>query len=319
MKILLSKINYNRREEFLIQTNIIQDQERLYVEKRALGDRAWEILSNTEVFYLKLSKKTLKGIRLSKFLGKDIKQKSIRYEFIKGETIQLKIERAFIERDFKTAKKLFMLSNNLIDNFTTKLKKKELRDFEIFTEDYYLKIPSGVLKQFTLLTELSRDHMIISDKDGIPTLIDYENFLGFALPTKFIKFRAEIYLLLALQQVIRSLGSQYFILKTYWKNLFIPKEWQKINNFTLEEKKFFLYLEEKLQNYLYKNKSNIERLNLLDYQEIETNTRMYHKITVESQIQLQQANNKLSSLQNSKLYKAWKLYHRIKDAISRPQ
>lgn len=301
--------------DFLLQTNIIQDKNTLYVEKKALGDKAWETLSNTEVFYLKLSKRALIGIRLSKFLGKDVKKKSIRYEFIKGETIQSKIERALIEKDFKTAGKLFKLSNNLIDNFTTKPKKEDLRSFNLFVKDYPLKIPDGIYKQFTLLTELSRDHMIISDKDSIPALIDYENFLGFALPTRYVRFRAELYLLLALQQVIRSLGSQYFILKTYWKDLFIPKEWQKINDFTLEEKKFFLYIEEKLQNYLYNIKSNIGQLNLLDYQEIEASARISPRITVQSQMQLKQTRDSLSLLQNSKIYKAWKLYHRVIKAI----
>lgn len=311
MTVLLSKINYNRRREFLVRTNIVLNKSNIFVEKQALGNRAWEMLSNTESFYLKLSKNTLKGIRLSKYLIKDIKNKCVRFEFIKGETIRSKIERALIERDFKSAEEFYKLSNNLIDSFTTKISKGDLQKFISFINDYKI-IPNGIYKQFVFLTELSSDHMIISEKGGVPVLIDYENFLGLPLPTRYIKFRAEIYLLLALQQIIRSLGSKHFVLTTYWKDLYIPQEWKKINNFTLEEKKLFLHIEKKLQNYLYNIESNIETLNLLNYQEGETMDRASSKLTVQSLLHMQQANDHLNVLQNSKIYKIWRLYHKIR-------
>lgn len=307
MKVLLSKINYRRKRDLLMQTNVISDQKTLYVEKKAFGDKAWQNLIKTESFFVHYSKKLPPNIKIAKFLQKNTKEKTVKYEFIKGQTLRFRIESSLIERDFETACTLYEKLNDVTDNFITTAEGDQLNGFKKFTKDYNAKIPDGILKEIVPLTEFSHDHLIVN-RDNAVTLIDYENFLEFYLPARFIKFRAELYMLLALQEIIRSLGSEQFVLKTYWKDLFIPKEWGKINNFSLEEKKFFLFVEEKLQNYLYDTISNMNSLNLMNYREEEVKTRMSQRLTVRSQ-------QVIDGLKNSKIYLLWRTYRKLREYL----
>lgn len=303
MKVLLSKINYRRKKDLLVRTDVIWDGKSFYVEKKAFGDKAWQNLLKTEAFYNYYCEKLPQNVKIAKFLEKNNKKRTIKYEFIKGQTLRSSIERSLIERNFETAYALYKKLNDVIDSFIFIPKAGQLNGFKRFIMDYKSEIPEDILKEVLPLTEFSHDHLIINNETV--TYIDYENFLDFYLPVKFIKFRAELYMLLSLQQIIRSLGSEQFVLKAYWKDLFIPKQWQEVNNFTPEEKKLFLFTEEKLQNYLYSMVSNISKLHLTDYKEYEVKTRISRRLTVRSQ-------QIIESLKNSQINRLWRVYRKLK-------
>ena len=79
----------------------------------------------------------------------------------------------------------------------------------------------------------------------------------------------------------------------------------------LEEKNFFLFIEEKLQNYLNNTVSNISQLKLTKYKEIEVNSRISQRLTAQSQ----NAIEKLHSLKKSKIYKLWRIYRKLRETL----
>jgi|GEM_PF-3736653 len=314
MKILLSKTKYYRREEYLLQTNIIKDGSRCFVVKKAMGEKAWDILQNTKSYYKQNLKGLPKEISLAKPLELNTKNKSVVYEFIEGKTLETLIETDLLNRQFNEAKSKYEALIKIVDSFKGKPKSNEVKGFKKLVANYINPLPGQVLSgAFVQISEITADHIIKSSKDDRYHLIDYEDFLETSLPERFIRFRSELYLINNLQQIIQTIACKEFPIVTFSKQLYIPKDWQKVNNFSEKEKAFYYFLEQKLQNYL--NWSILDLKPLLKYKKKEHKNRISLKLDAQRLINYQKSFGELSRIKSSKFYQLWRIYNKVKETV----
>lgn len=314
MKILLSKITSERNDDFKVMTNVIVNTKKnKYVVKKAMNRSAWNHLISIKDIYKIIKKNST--IKISKILKIDEKNNEIWFKYVNGKTIECLIEDSMLNRNFEKTLNLYKKTMSIIDSFSIK-KKPSIKYLEFINEYQGKEIIS---RRFVPFSDISTDHLIMKNDEIY--LIDYENFLGFDLPVDFVKFRSEFYLLINLQQIIQTISSNSFQIESYLSGIYIPAILKRINNFSEDQKKFFLFLEEKLQNTL-----NWKKVNLNDY--INYDKKIFKKrlstkinnFEMRKNTDLTNQNivlkSQLLSIYDSKFYKLWRLYNKFKSIIS---
>lgn len=309
MKVLLSKTQYNKRKEFLLQTNIIKEKNNIVVEKVAWGDKSWESLVHIKNFYEHFSKRLPKDVRIAKLIEFNADKKCAKFEFIEGKTLEAIIEGHLLNKNFKEAAKEFKKAMEIIDSFSSRPSSDDLKNFEDFLGDYKGQIPKGTLDYFVPLAELTTDHIIIDNK-GRYNIIDYENFFGLSFPISFVKFRCRFWLIFNLQQVIRSLGSPNFPLVTFSRDLYSPKIWKDLIPFSYEEKKLFLFIAERRHNCL--NWKIVNMKNSLTKDKDNFDQRAYPKLTTWKMLDYLHCSEELNKIKDSKFFRLWRRYNKLK-------
>lgn len=322
MKILLSKTGYWRKDELRVRTDVIEESNKTYVKKTALGSESKKILKNIKKTYRLLSDSFPKTLRLVKPIkqGEDY----VTFEFCKGAMLEKEIESALISHDFKKAKILYEKGLDLINL----IKPHEPSDVEIKKFKDFFKVDEHNLIDnkfiYPPITEVTADHIFVYNNNY--WLIDYEVFFDFPISKDFVKFRYQFYLVHNLQQILQSIASSSFPLKTYLKDIFIPVDWDKKFKLPLNKIRLFLKMEGKLQSYM--NWLEPRYIQFIDYEyslitspNIESlSANKFFKEDVNLQNELEQTKKELSDYKralnrvtSAKFYKLWQFYCRIRD------
>lgn len=319
MNVLFSKYSYHRKRKYRVKTDIIREGKEVYVQKKAIGIEAWRLLLASGFFYNNYSKKLPDNIKLSRIIKKNEENQSMYFEFIEGKTIEAKIEQYLIEKRYVKAKLLFEEAFGLIASFKEKPTKSTINLFNRLITNFKGEIPQKIYNFFVPLTDLSFHNFIIKP-NSIYRLIDYECFFGIPIPLRYVQFRAEFDLLQTLQQVLKALASKEFTLVSYLSGIYIPEEWIKINNFSLKEKRLYLFLEEKLQTRI--NKSNIRYIPKTSYKLETVKNRDCDRLTVSqylyyqnSVIRMNRIEKELQDVYSSKVWKLGLLARKVKEIL----
>src|SRR3990167_4812718 len=322
MKILLSKTGYWRKDELRVRTDVIEESNKTYVKKTALGSESKKILKKINKTYRLLSDSFPKDLRLVKPLKQS--EDFATFEFCKGTMLEKEIESALVVRDFKKAKILYDKGLDLIDLIkqyeSTDVEIKKFKDF--FKVDEHNLIDNKFI--YPPITEVTADHLFVYNNNY--WLIDYEVFFDFPIPKDFVKFRYQFYLVHNLQQILQSIASKSFPLKTFLKGIFIPVEWDGIFKLPLNKIKIFLKMEEKLQAYMNwlepryiqfaDYKAKLVTMPVMDYL-TKGNAISIDSGTDEEIIKLRKDLDEYKVMMNritsAKFFKLWQLYCNIRD------
>ncbi len=179
--------------------------------------------------------------------------------------------------------------------------------------NYSGPIPGSVTDEISILQDITASNILYCEKEKTFYLIDSENISNIPISIRFAKFRAELYLILTLQQILCSLANSKLILVAYLRNLYIPKNWLSVNNFSLTEKRFYLYLENYLQNSIGKVIQKTNYQPLLKYNDDEFKSRINNDFV--SIGWTKETVDELRRIRSSKFYKLWHLYSGIKKIL----
>lgn len=274
MTILISKTGYWRKPELRMRTDVIQEKNKILVRKTALGNKSIFILKETVKNYHNIKREVSSKINLVKILKQE--KNSLEFEFCPGQTIEFLIEQNLIEKNFEKAEKYYRLGLEIIESLPSNQTK--IRDQKKYFDFFNLDLKIINKKEEFLkhpFLELTADHVFIYNKKNY--LIDYEFFLDFPIPKKFLIFNYQFNLLNSLNQVITSLASEKFPLISFMNNLFIPQSWQKYSLLSSQEQIHYLKHREKIQNYL--NWEKVDYSRFLGGIPINLNYRGFPKLT----------------------------------------
>ncbi len=183
-KIIFTKYSNERDDKFKIKTSIIKNEDdSLLVVKSPLLEVGKDHITNMYDSYIELSKVYPENIlKINKC---ELKENSIQFEFIEGETLEKKIDDLLNEKDFKGIFELVSQYYNVI-NGVTGIKLFEITDdfIKIFGNT---KLPYGLKASNISNIDIIFPNIIINSNWN---LIDYEWTLNFPIPINYTIYRA---------------------------------------------------------------------------------------------------------------------------------
>ena len=180
-----SKFTKERKEEFQIETGIYHSDNERYVVKRGLNEKSKPHVMKMFDIYEEYNSKGITNLNKCEKYGDE----GLRFEFLKGESLNNSLVNAVMKRDKSLCKKLINEYKNVVNNITDKLGTEEFDNNEQFTSVFGdAKELVGTEACKDIVFDLIFENLI--DNKGQYSVIDYEWCFDFAVPVEFIMFRA---------------------------------------------------------------------------------------------------------------------------------
>ena len=180
-----SKFTKERKEEFQIETGIYHSDNERYVVKRGLNEKSKPHVMKMFDIYEEYNSKGITNLNKCEKYGDE----GLRFEFLKGESLNNSLVNAVMKRDKSLCKKLINEYKNVVNNITDKLGTEEFDNNEQFASVFGdAKELVGTEACKDIVFDLIFENLI--DNKGQYSVIDYEWCFDFAVPVEFIMFRA---------------------------------------------------------------------------------------------------------------------------------
>lgn len=180
-----SKFTKERKEEFQIETGIYHNSEEKYVVKRALNEQSKSHIMKMYDVYENYKNLGIDNLNKCEKYDKD----SIKFEFLKGESLNNSLVNAVMKRDRELIETLINKYKTIVNNIVTKLAVEEFDNDERFVKVFG---DASELKGMKACKDIIFDLILenlIEEKEGY-TVIDYEWCFDFLIPVEFIIYRA---------------------------------------------------------------------------------------------------------------------------------
>lgn len=242
MEIIYKRSNADRKKEFLIETQIVNNSDNIYVLKKASCSEAKPHLNAIYENYFKFTPFENVFINKTNFEGENLL-----FEYINGITF----EELILERTNKADKEQFY---NLIKKYIQIIKNiSKVQKGKFIPEKPFIKIfgfyKSNIEIEYctTSNIDLLFSNIIIDNQNNYH-IIDYEWVFDFPIPLNYIVFR--------------SIFAFWSSNKTKLKDFISEKELYKICNISNSEIKSFYKMENNFQYYVtgHKNKEDLIKI-----------------------------------------------------------
>ena len=185
MKKIFSKITKERKYQFQIETGILLENDIKYVEKKGLNVDSRKHVQNMYNVYEEYLDKGITNLNKCD----SISEGQVRFEFIKGISLNQKMIEAVTKRDRERVKKLVSEYANFVNVLSSKVGTEEFdnsKEFiDVFGDGEKLK---GVAAAKKLVFDLTFENLI--DDGEKYQIIDYEWCFDFLVPVEFVVYRA---------------------------------------------------------------------------------------------------------------------------------
>lgn len=201
MKILFSRSNLFRKNNYQLATIIYEYRNKKYVRKIALLKESLPHLKKIENNYLEIKKQFILTPKITL-----IKENYIDFEYLPFPSLESIIEKYLINHQFEDTETILKIYLSFISNLkeikTSIYKNKEF--IKIFDQEklYDQKKEESCLIKSVL--DYNLDNLLYDENKNNLYLIDWEWILNFPLPKKYIIFRAIFYLASKFQSLIVS-------------------------------------------------------------------------------------------------------------------
>lgn len=296
MKIISAK-NYSlRKDKFNLTTFFIKEKNNIFIRKKGNSNHVKKFLEN---FFIKrkLIEKELLGVKPVKILKKE--NNYIDFQYLDFPSFEYLIEKSLIERNFSKANEYFNIFLNLLNRqkILTKINSNDFSKFQsIFDPKKEIKIKEEKYLKIGIY-DLNLDNFLYDQKRKEIYIVDWEWFFDFPIPLNLIIFRSIFYLSAHLQLIIQTFCNKEFPCFEILKDFYIPKIfWEKVD-FSSNQIKNYLILENNFQNYVNKVKQKIdnqifiEKYNLKEERILKNNINNFQ--TNQLSQQLQQKNQEI--------------------------
>lgn len=273
-KIIYSKCATERKKEFRIITSIVENDDKRLVYKRPLDKQSEEHVKHMYEVY---SKDKFKN-SIVKLVPCKKDDDAVVFEFIEGDTLSTKFEEAVQKEDWEKLLQLVAKIQEIIYSADEKKTFQSSEEFEKYfgSEKELDKYEAAKYMNIDLLPE----NIIVKDREFY--VIDYEWIFSFAIPIKYVMFRA-LFFLPCLRKIPMSIREEVLKLAEIsveeW-NMFYKMEihfQSRVSDSSLDE----LY-KKMPQNVFFTNNQNIgmQALNIIKAED-EQGNELYHAFSKE--------------------------------------
>ncbi len=187
MKKIYSKLTKDRVRKFQIETYIAVEDKEKYVAKRALNTDAVSHIAKMHRFYEEHKDTGL-------YCGSSLpKTGTIRFDFLAGKSLCKEMLGALSDKDEASFVTCLSTYKEILKNCQGKTEevnsaKDSAEEFKEVFGDWNFKTPMLCAKNLDI--DLTFDNIIHAEDTGSYKIIDYEWFFPFAVPVKYVIYRA---------------------------------------------------------------------------------------------------------------------------------
>ncbi len=191
MKSLYNKFSNDRRKEYAIRTEILQDKEERYVRKYNLFPEGEQYMDYMTQVYKSLVDRYV-GLDRVDVLACNRITNGVEFPFIKGTTLHRRLLRSIEAGD---KEKLLQQLEEYLSVVTYQKKKTGFRRTKRFEEvfgevsDKWIDEPAIEVADIDMIPS----NIIINEENGNWTIIDYEWTFLCPIPEKYIRFRSVLF------------------------------------------------------------------------------------------------------------------------------
>lgn len=320
MNLLYVHTNLKRRAQFQLQTSILEDKGKKYVQKRILRKESTshlaQITQNDDIVIKKIPTVVVPSMRKKS-------KNALMWDYINAPTVLKQLETSLYRKEFKNV-------SLILENYHALVLKSPMRSCDLSViEEYERLFDSRSIrnsrKKFDCISIGLIDFIpsnIISHKNKY-YLVDNEWVFPWPIPRAYILWRALFYTSVTLQELIRISCSPAFPCKMLTRNLWIPTEWWSI---LIEKERDYVYwadLESSFQTYVtgitppqsdyYEEEYLLKDIVVKATEFVSTSSVSKSENTVSTREAQLEAD--LSKIQSGKFYRIWQAYCKIRDRV----